>query len=95
MPRVTAVEPLEEYRLRLTFDDGVVCDVDFAGMLTGELGEPLRDPEYFLRVQVDEDAGTIVWSNGLDPDPLVLHGDYEAESTGAVVVRRLTPPLSG
>lgn len=94
MPRVTAVDPLEEYRLRLTFDDGIVCDVDFAGMLTGELGEPLRDLDYFRQVRVDPDAGTIVWPNGLDPDPLVLHGDYEPESSGAVVVRRLAPPVS-
>ena len=93
--QVTSVEPLEHYRLRVTFDDGVVCDVDFSGMLTGELGEPLRDPDYFRRVRVDSDAGTIVWPNGLDPDPLVLHGDYEAEPTGALVVRRLAPPLSG
>lgn len=94
IPRVTAVDPLEEYRLRLTFDDGIVCDVDFAGMLTGELGEPLRDLDYFRQVRVDLDAGTIVWPNGLDPDPLVLHGDYEPESSGSVVVRRLAPPVS-
>jgi len=95
MPRVTAVEPREDYRLRISFDDGVVSDVDFAGMLTGELGEPLRDRDYFRRVRVDPEAGTIVWPNGLDPDPLVLHGDYEAETAGALVVQRLAPPLSG
>lgn len=64
-------------------------------MLTGELGEPLRDHDYFRRVRVDPDAGTIVWPNGLDPDPLVLHGDYEAEASGAAVVRRLASPRSG
>lgn len=95
IPRVTAVEPLEDYRLRITFDDGVVSEVDFTGTLTGELGEPLRDRDYFRRVRVDSEAGTIVWPNGLDPDPLVLHGDYEAAPTGALVVRRLAPPLSG
>ncbi len=91
MPRVTAVDPLDGYRLRLTFDDGLVCEADFSGMLTGELGEPLRDPAYFRRVRIDPDAGTIAWPNGLDPDPLVLHGDREPEETGVVVVRRLAP----
>ena len=95
LPCVTAVEPLEDYHLRITFDDGVVSDVDFAGMLTGDLGELLREADYFRQVRVDPDAGTIVWPNGLDPDPLVLHGDYEAEPAGALVVRRLAPPLSG
>lgn len=93
MPRVTDVEPLEDHRLRISFGDGAVCDVDFSGMLHGELGEPLRDPAYFRRVRVDEEAGTIVWPNGLDPDPLVLHGDFEPEVPGSVLVKRLTPPL--
>jgi hypothetical protein len=35
--------------------------------------EPLSDPAYFSQVRVDEDAGTIVWPNGADLDPLVLH----------------------
>jgi hypothetical protein len=35
--------------------------------------EPLSDPEFFSQVRVDEDAGTIVWPNGADLDPLVLH----------------------
>jgi hypothetical protein len=34
--------------------------------------EPLRDPAYFARVQVDPEAGTIAWPNGvaLAPEPL-------------------------
>lgn len=93
MPRVTAVEPLDDHCLRLSFSDGAVCDVDLSGMLSGELGEPLRDLAYFRRVRVDEEAGTIVWPNGLDPDPLVLHGDFEPEVPGSVLVKRLAPPL--
>lgn len=31
------------------------------------------DPAYFSQVRVDEEAGTIVWPNGADLDPLVLH----------------------
>ena len=34
---------------------------------------PLRDPSFFSQVRVDEEAGTIVWPNGADMDPLVLH----------------------
>jgi hypothetical protein len=35
----------------------------------------LRDLTYFRQVRVDEESRTIVWPNGLDPDPEVLHGD--------------------
>ena len=43
MVKVTRVERLGEYRLRLTFSDGVVGDIDLAAELWGEMFEPLRD----------------------------------------------------
>ncbi len=81
MLRVTAVTPLDSYRLRVEFNDGVVRDVDCAFLLHGTLGEPLRDPDYFRQVRVDEESRTILWPNGLDPAPELLHGDYEPAST--------------
>ena len=75
--RVTEVEPLDDHRLRVSFNDGVVRDVDCSFLFHGSLGEPLRDPAYFALVHVDEEAGTVAWPNGLDPDPALLHGDYE------------------
>jgi hypothetical protein len=75
--RVIDVQPVDGYQLRVTFDDGVVREVDCSFLLHGSLGEPLRDLEYFRRARVDEEARTVVWPNGLDPAPEVLHGDYE------------------
>jgi hypothetical protein len=84
MLRVTEVLALEPYRLRITFNDGVVRDVDCSFLLRGTLGEPLRDAEYFRQVRVDHEARTIVWPNGLDPAPELLHDDHElAVSTNA------------
>jgi hypothetical protein len=77
MLRVTSVESLDGYRLRVAFNDGVEREVDCAFLLRGTLGEPLRDPEYFRQVRVDEEARTVVWPNGLDPAPELLHGDYD------------------
>jgi hypothetical protein len=77
MVAVTHVEPLEGHQLRLRFDDGTERVVDLTDILWGEMGEPLRDPAYFRRVRVDPELRTIVWPNGLDLDPDVLHGDHE------------------
>ena len=77
LPRVTSVEPLEGFRLRLTFTDGLVRDVDLSEDLWGQMAEPLQDPDYFRRVSVDTELGTVVWPNGYDLDPDVLHGDHE------------------
>lgn len=75
IPKVTDVEVLPPHGLRLTFDDGLVREVDLADDLWGSMFEPLKDPEYFARVAIDH--GTVAWPNGLDLDPLVLHGDFE------------------
>jgi hypothetical protein len=78
MLRVISVQPLDDYHLRVVFNDEVERDVDCAFLLHGTLGEPLRDPEYFRQVRVDAEARTVVWPNGLDPAPELLHGECEA-----------------
>ena len=73
---IRAVEHLGEYRLRLTFADRLVGDVDLGDRLMGRVGsmfEPLRDVDYFAQVSVDAELGTIVWPNGADVAPDVLH----------------------
>jgi hypothetical protein len=69
---VTTVEVLGDYRLRLTFADGTVGDADFTGHEWRGVFEPLQDPAFFARVEVDAEAGTVVWPNGVDmaPEPL-------------------------
>lgn len=81
IPRVTNVEVRPPYGLRLTFDDGLTRDVDLADELWGSMFEPLRDPAFFARVFVHN--GTVAWPNGLDLDPLVLHGEFEPASPRA------------
>ena len=74
IPSVVSVEQTGPYRLRLRFDDGVEGEIDVQSATTFEgVFEPLGDPTFFSQVRVDEDAGTIVWPNGADLDPLVLH----------------------
>jgi Protein of unknown function (DUF2442) len=69
---VTDVDVVGDYRLRLTFEDGTVGDVDFARREWRGVFEPLRDSTYFARVRVDPEAGTITWPSGQDmaPEPL-------------------------
>jgi hypothetical protein len=78
MIRVTEVEPLDGFMLRLRFNDGSERVVDLAEELWGPVFEPLKaDPDLFRQVRVDEEIGTIVWPNGADMDPDVLHGSRE------------------
>ena len=84
---ITEVEVIGEYRLRLTFEDGTVGDVDFAGRAWAGVFEPLRDPNYFARVIVDREAGTIAWPEGLDMAPEPLYAEARANPTHAAISR--------
>jgi len=75
--RVQSVEPLHAYVLRLGFSDGSSRDVDLESHLWGPVFEPLRAPELFRQVTVDQELGTIVWPNGADMDPDVLRGEQD------------------
>lgn len=80
--RIVSAEPLDGFTLRLAFDDGTKRDVDLENALWGAVFEPLRaSPDLFREVRVDEELGTIVWPNGADMDPDVLHGNFEPAET--------------
>jgi hypothetical protein len=82
--RIQSVEPLDGFVLRLVFDDGTERSIDLEDELWGPMFEPLRaDRELFRQVRVDDELGTIVWPNGADMDPDVLHGDFEPTDTEA------------
>lgn len=57
----------------MAFADGLEQRIDFTPVLHGVLFGPLRDPETFNAVTLDVEAGTLVWPNGADFDPAMLH----------------------
>ena len=80
LARIVAAEYLGDFRIRLTFSDGFVRELDFDGVLETGVYAPLRDVEFFALVFVDPVSGTIGWPNGVDLDPDVLHGDAAPSS---------------
>lgn len=70
---VTSVEVIGTYQLRVGFEDGTWRNIDLQSILEGELYGPLRDPSVFAQVHIDPEVRTLVWPNGADFDPAVLH----------------------
>jgi hypothetical protein len=70
---VKDVRYVSEYKLLLTFEDGVVKLVDMKPHLEGEIFEPLKNINYFKTVRVNPDIDTIVWENDADFSPDFLY----------------------
>lgn len=71
LPIVVRAEYRGDYRVHLTFNDGVVSTVDFSQWLDGPIFEALRDKGYFQRFFIE--GGTVTWPNGADIAPETLH----------------------
>jgi len=61
------------YTLEVHFDDKTIQLIDFRSILKGELYSPLNDLTLFNQVQIDPEVHTLVWPNGADFDPAILH----------------------
>jgi len=72
---VTKVQPLAPRRLQLEFSDGLQGVVDLDRVIQQYTGvfAPLLDDDYFRRVSLNRELGTIVWPNGADLCPDVLY----------------------
>lgn len=71
---IIKVQVLTDYNLYLQFDDGVHGNVDISKIIPFEgVFEPLKDRDFFSRVRVNPDIGTICWENGADLSPAYLH----------------------
>lgn len=70
---VTAFEVVKPYTLRVHFNDHTEQVIDFQSVLHGEMYAPLRELDYFNQVRLDLETKTLVWPNGADFDPYVLH----------------------
>jgi len=67
---VTDVEYVEDYKLKLTFNNGARGFVNLEPELYGEIFEPLRDKSLFKQVFLT--SRTIEWPNGADFAPEFL-----------------------
>jgi hypothetical protein len=71
--RITELQVAGPHVLKLAFNDGTRKTVDVYPLLTGPVFEPLKDPEFFARAELDPVAGTVVWPNDADLAPEALH----------------------
>ncbi len=77
---VVSVEPVDEDRLRIRFDDGLEGVVDVSRLLAmSGVFEPLRELSFFRQVQVHPELRVVCWPNGADLDSEVLYAKVSAK----------------
>ncbi len=70
--KVKSVEPLDGFKVRLTFQNDVVKEIDLDPFLHGPIFEPIRsDIAIFRSVKIVGSA--IGWDDGADIDPDALY----------------------
>lgn len=69
--QVRKVEPLDDYKLLLTFEDKSRKVFDCSFLLQYKLFEPLKNKGFFRLAHTDGCA--VVWNDTLDLDPMMLY----------------------
>ena len=80
-PRITEVNYIKAYQLKLIFDTGETGEIDFKDRIIGRGGifSALENTAFFSQVRVDPEIGTIVWPNEVDFCPDVLYSEVTGE----------------
>jgi hypothetical protein len=93
---VTDVQPLEGLRIRATFSDGAIKEIDLSALLAaGGVFAPIYERrEVFEQVAVNPESGTVEWPGEVDLDPEVIYGRYEPASGHRIERRTVREPAT-
>ena len=70
---VTDAKYIEDYKVKVVFNNGHEGIADMSEALKGDVFEPLKDKSKFSTFRVDKELETIVWKNGADLAPEYIY----------------------
>lgn len=87
-PRVKHVQPLENFRLKLTFSNDEQRIFDASSYLTYPAFKRLANPAYFSLAHAEH--GTVVWPDNIDfcPDTLYVEGVKEQQEEYSAEIQK-------
>ena len=77
-PKLVNAEYIRDYKILVTFSDGISSVIDLENELWGEVFEPLKDISEFQKFKIDPELKTLVWPTGADLAPEFLHEQASA-----------------
>ena len=72
-PKITGIEPLENYKLKLNYETGEIKLFDVLPYISGVWYEELHNANYFKSVHITSNGYGIEWKNGQDIAPHELY----------------------
>jgi hypothetical protein len=76
--KVISVEPLSDYRLRITFDDGISGMIDLKDFVKIGVFSSLQNVNLFNEVYTN--GYSIAWSDELEIDPLTVYAELSGKT---------------
>lgn len=80
--QVVAASPLDDTKIRVSFENGISGVFDCAPYLKDKYWASLSNPAFFRQVRVD--CGTLCWPNDIDIDPEEVWDDCVKEAKAAI-----------
>ena len=71
--KIANVEPLEDYKIKLQYENGEIRLFDVMPYISGKWYEELKNNRYFKTVHLTSDKKGIEWENGQDIAPHELY----------------------
>jgi hypothetical protein len=66
MKKILELRHVQDYRLALTFNDGVSGELDFSSEPMTGVFTAWKNPEFFQRVHIGDRGRTLVWPDEID-----------------------------
>lgn len=73
MITIQEIHPLENYHLRLRFEDDTEGTLDLSHLAGEGVFAFWNDYKNFKKVYIDEESGAIAWNEDVDIDPLAAY----------------------
>lgn len=75
MVEIIEAEYVIDYILKLKFNNGSSGTIDLEEHIWGPAFKPLKDKDFFKKVEISKNLGTITWPNEVDfaPEFLLEH----------------------
>lgn len=70
--KIVSCKPLSNYRVWISFDDGLEGEVDLNHLVGKGIFEAWNSVEFFNQVYIDPETHTLTWNEDIDLDPYIL-----------------------